>query len=274
MYGITLQEFPVLQAYNDLTRGRLDQAPQRSRMCAHVQICVAQANLPSTTTNSSSEPGTETFHALLRDAIQRRQNGTYDDDAPPVMETCASMAMAYHKADSSFWTDAKDDGPWSLLEQDDNQIMTFVHLLVSILQRRDTKLFAEAKTKGSAKPATRMDPSSATTNSSSDPEITASRTPYKRRKKEVRASKQSCSDRTSECASTRRALSRDAEVSRSLQCDQTQSLVLLHSPPTASRQHQIDSDGRAPEFDNTGTVAFGILYTQSALYSSAPSSYL
>ncbi|KAK3654416.1 hypothetical protein LTR56_004046 [Elasticomyces elasticus] len=99
------------------------------------------------------------------------------------------MAMAYYKADSSFWTDAKDDRPWSQLEHDDNQIITFVHLLVSNLQRRDTKLFAEAKTKGSAKPATRMEPSSATTNSSSDPEITASRTPHKSRKKEVKASK-------------------------------------------------------------------------------------
>ncbi|KAK4948417.1 hypothetical protein LTR10_012951 [Elasticomyces elasticus] len=97
--------------------------------------------------------------------------------------------MAYYKADSSFWTDAKDDRPWSQLEHDDNQIITFVHLLVSNLQRRDTKLCAEAKTKGSAKPATGMEPSSATTNSSSDPEITASRTPHKSRKKEVKASK-------------------------------------------------------------------------------------
>ncbi|KAK3641847.1 hypothetical protein LTR56_000005 [Elasticomyces elasticus] len=127
------------------------------------------------------------FTELLQSEVDHRREGTFDDEAPAVMETCASMLMAYYEADPSFWTEARVDGPWSRLKHFENQIVIFVNLLSSILQRRNTKLFAEAKTKGNAKAATRADPSSATMISSSDAEP-VSRTPHKKRKKEVAAS--------------------------------------------------------------------------------------
>ncbi|KAK5742611.1 hypothetical protein LTR17_003142 [Elasticomyces elasticus] len=127
------------------------------------------------------------FTELLQSEVEHRRKGTFDDEAPAVMETCASMLMAYYEADPSFWTEARIDGPWSRLKHFENQIVIFVNLVSSILQRRDTKLFAEAKTKGSAKAATRADPSSTTMISSSDAER-VSRTPHKKRKKEVAAS--------------------------------------------------------------------------------------
>ncbi|KAK5711856.1 hypothetical protein LTR15_012200 [Elasticomyces elasticus] len=167
------------------------------------------------------------FQKLLTKAIQHRRTSTFDDDAPAIMEPCASMVMAYYTADPSFWTEAKDEGPWSKLKHDEDQIRTFVHLLVSILQRRDTKLFAEAKTKGSAKAATRADPSSAAMISSSDAEPVTSHTPHKKRKKEVAATQAAITARRS--AHQRQEQYREALESQAADTSQIAALDGAHA---------------------------------------------
>ncbi|TKA74276.1 hypothetical protein B0A55_06201 [Friedmanniomyces simplex] len=121
------------------------------------------------------------FYESIRDAIDRRWKGT-SIYSPEIMDTCASIAVAWYTANPEHWA-GSEDPPWARLLNEPQQIKTFVNLLASVLRLKDSKLFVE--TKPSAKAAAKPDPFSATLISSSDTEPVVQRTPHKKRKRAV-----------------------------------------------------------------------------------------